>query len=145
MPSGEAPHLRLLIAGDGPLRAELERRAGALGDVRFLGFVADVGAFMNACDIVAFPTQPELSEGFGLAALEAMAAARPVIATAVGSLPEVVRRRRPGFWSIPPAPTRSRPLWSGSPRTTLCAPSWAAADARGPRAPSRSSGCSSGP
>jgi glycosyltransferase involved in cell wall biosynthesis len=46
---------------------------------------------MGACDVFAFPTQPELGEGFGLAALEAMAASRPVIATRVGSLPEVVR------------------------------------------------------
>ena len=45
---------------------------------------------MGACDALAFPTQPELSEGFGLAALEAMAAGRPVIASRVGSLPEVV-------------------------------------------------------
>ena len=92
-----------MIAGDGPLRAELARRAGELGlgeRVRFLGFVTDVRRFMGACDALAFPTQPELSEGFGLAALEAMAAARPVIATRVGSLPEVVERRgRPVFWS----------------------------------------------
>jgi glycosyltransferase involved in cell wall biosynthesis len=87
------PGLRLVIAGDGPLRAELERRADDLGlgeRARFLGFVADVRGFMTACDALAFPTQPELSEGFGLAALEAMAAGRPVIASTVGSLPEVV-------------------------------------------------------
>jgi glycosyltransferase involved in cell wall biosynthesis len=89
----EAPHLRLLIAGDGPLRDELARRIDHLGlgeRARCLGFVTDVRGFMGACDALAFPTQPELSEGFGLAALEAMAAARPVIATNVGSLPEVV-------------------------------------------------------
>jgi glycosyltransferase involved in cell wall biosynthesis len=89
----EAPQLRLLIAGDGPLRDELARRIDDLGlgeRARCLGFVADVRSFMGACDALAFPTQPQLSEGFGLAALEAMAAARPVIATRVGSLPEVV-------------------------------------------------------
>jgi glycosyltransferase involved in cell wall biosynthesis len=88
-----APNLRLLIAGDGPRRAALEAQAAATcptGRVRFLGFVGDVRAFMNACDVVAMPTLPELNEGFGLAALEAMGAAKPVVATNVGSLPEVV-------------------------------------------------------
>lgn len=88
----------LLVAGDGPLRSSLEHQAERLGlDVRFLGFVADMPAFMNASDIVVFPTQPELGEGFGLAALEAMAAGRPVIASAIASLPEVVLDRTTGL------------------------------------------------
>ena len=81
------------LGGDGPERAVLERLVEqhcAPGTVTFLGFVADIGPFMHACDALAFPTKPELSEGFGLAALEAMAAGRPVVASAVGSLPEVV-------------------------------------------------------
>jgi len=89
--SQTAPRLRLLVAGDGPLRADLEREAGALeGRVQFLGFVEDVKSFLNVCDILIFPSEPEFGEGFGLAALEAMAASRPVVATAVASLPELV-------------------------------------------------------
>lgn len=87
------PRLRLLIAGDGPDRAELERRAAHASHadrIRFLGYVPNVRGFMNVCDVTVFPTTPALGEGFGLAALEAMAAGRPVVATAVGSLPEVV-------------------------------------------------------
>jgi glycosyltransferase involved in cell wall biosynthesis len=85
------PAMRLLVAGDGPLRSELVSRARALdGTVRFLGFVEEIREFMYACDVVAFPSRPEFGEGFGLAALEAMAAGRPVVATAVASLPEVV-------------------------------------------------------
>jgi glycosyltransferase involved in cell wall biosynthesis len=87
----KSPRLRLLVAGDGPLRTDLEREARTVdGRVDFLGFVPDIRRFLNACDILAFPTQPEFGEGFGLAALEAMAAACPVVATAVASLPEVV-------------------------------------------------------
>lgn len=87
------PHLRVLIAGDGPLRQPLEARSAArlpAGVVRFLGFVEDVRPLVHACDTMAFLTMPALSEGFGLAALEAMAAGRPVLVTAVGALPEIV-------------------------------------------------------
>ncbi len=97
------PRVRLLVAGAGPLRAELEQAAGALpaGTARFLGQVADIRPFMGACDVVAFPTDPEIGEGFGLAALEAMAAGRPVVATDVGPLPEIVVPDRTGIL-VPP-------------------------------------------
>jgi glycosyltransferase involved in cell wall biosynthesis len=82
----------LLVAGAGEERVRLEALAAEHcppGRVRFLGFVSDVEAFLAACDIVAFPTD-SYAEGFGLTALEAMAAARPVVATRYASLPEVV-------------------------------------------------------
>jgi glycosyltransferase involved in cell wall biosynthesis len=100
-----SPNLRLLVAGDGPLREQLEleaARAGT-GTVRFTGYVSDMRAFMSACDVLAFPTEPALGEGFGLAALEAMAAARPVVATRVGSLPEVVDDGKTGLLVRPGA------------------------------------------
>jgi glycosyltransferase involved in cell wall biosynthesis len=88
----EVPSLRLLIAGDGPLRNEIEARTQRLegGVVRLIGFVPDIRSFMASCDILVLPTRPSLGEGFGLAALEAMAAGRPVIASRIASLPEVV-------------------------------------------------------
>jgi glycosyltransferase involved in cell wall biosynthesis len=96
--------LRLLIAGDGELREEIERLAGAAGErVRLLGHLQDVHAFLAACDVVLFPTLPSLGEGFGLTALEAMAVGRPVIATSVGALPEVVEHRDTGL-VVEPAP-----------------------------------------
>jgi glycosyltransferase involved in cell wall biosynthesis len=96
--SRERPELRLLIAGEGPLRAELERQAQPLGEtVRFLGFVKGIREFMGACDVLTFPSQPAFGEGFGLAALEGMAAGRPIVATATCSLPEVVSAGESGF------------------------------------------------
>jgi glycosyltransferase involved in cell wall biosynthesis len=95
----EHPQVRLLAAGRGPLRVELEREAERIapGAIAFIGFVEDVRGFMNACDVLAFPTQPALGEGFGLAALEAMATGRPVVATQVASLPELVTDGETGF------------------------------------------------
>jgi glycosyltransferase involved in cell wall biosynthesis len=96
--------VRLLVAGDGPIRSELTElaRCEDLQDaVSFLGFVPDIRSLMAASDMVAFPTEPELGEGFGLAALEAMAAARPVIATRVAALPEVVEDEETGLLVSP--------------------------------------------
>lgn len=84
---------RLYIAGDGPLRDRLERRAVRLGvddAVTFLGFVPDerLPVTYTAADCFVLPTT-EL-EGFGLATLEALASGSPVIGTPVGATPEVI-------------------------------------------------------
>ena len=96
--------LQLLVAGDGPLRSDLERLAAdrlVPGTWKFVGFVADVRRFLAASDIGAFLTQPALSEGFGLAALETMAAGIPVVVTDMGPLPELVEDGNTGF-VVPP-------------------------------------------
>jgi glycosyltransferase involved in cell wall biosynthesis len=96
------PQLRLLVAGDGPERGALERRAESTGDgVRFLGFVDGIRDFMGACDVFLFPTEPWWGEGFGLAALEAMAVGLPLVATPVGGLPEMIHAGETGFL-VPP-------------------------------------------
>jgi glycosyltransferase involved in cell wall biosynthesis len=82
--------VRLFCAGTGSLAASLAARAAALGitaRVRFLGHVDDVAPLLAAVDAVAMPSH---HEGLGVAALEAMAAGRPVVAARVGGLPEVV-------------------------------------------------------
>ncbi len=100
--SSRGPRVRLLVAGDGILRSELEARARAAdADISMLGFVQDIVRFMQACDVLVFPSQPEFGEGFGLAALEALAAGRPVIATDAASLPEIVTHRETGIL-VPP-------------------------------------------
>jgi glycosyltransferase involved in cell wall biosynthesis len=92
----EQPDLRLDIAGDGPLRAELESLAADLGlgdSVRFLGRVDGIGAQMEQAVAVVVPS---LGEGFGMVALESAERGRPVVASAVGGLPEIVDDGRTG-------------------------------------------------
>jgi glycosyltransferase involved in cell wall biosynthesis len=80
--------LRYVFCGDGSERAALEAAAAGLpGRVVFAGFRRDVAACLAAADVVAMPS---LHEGLGVAALEAMAASRPVVASRVGGLGEVV-------------------------------------------------------
>ncbi|AFY61438.1 glycosyltransferase family 4 protein [Synechococcus sp. PCC 6312] len=87
------PDTRLMIAGDGPHRPALERQVTLLGltdRVEFLGWIRpdDVPALINCSTLVLMPSRWE--EAFGLVALEAALQARPVIASRVGGLPEVV-------------------------------------------------------
>jgi glycosyltransferase involved in cell wall biosynthesis len=82
--------VRYAIAGQGRRQAQLEAEVARLGidqDVRFLGFVTNTVEFLAGVDLFAMPS---LQEGLGVAALEAMAAGRPVIASQVGGLAESV-------------------------------------------------------
>lgn len=102
-----APDCRLVIAGAGPQRAELERLARSLevGQyVSFLGPVAheDVPAVLRTFDIFAVLSR---SEGFGLAAAEASACGLPVVATEVGGLGEVMDGGRSGVLVAPDSPS----------------------------------------
>jgi len=84
------PNARLVIVGDGPERARLERLASRLGlgaRAVFVGQREDVGAVLAAADCMVAPSR---YEGFGLAAAEAMAAGLPVVASNVYALPELI-------------------------------------------------------
>ena len=91
-----APDVKFLIAGEGPLLAELksESELKALSNVMFLGFRSDVPDVLSAADALILPS---LYEGLGLSALEAMAAGLPVIASRVGGVPEVVHDGETGI------------------------------------------------
>ncbi len=94
-------HHTLWIAGDGPERGTLEAdaaRRGLAEHVRFLGRRSDVPDLLEACDVFALPSR---KEGLGVAALEAMARSRPVVASAVGGLAEIVIPEETGLL-VPP-------------------------------------------
>jgi glycosyltransferase involved in cell wall biosynthesis len=85
------PDATLTFAGDGPRREHLEvlaRALGLTGRVTFLGECRDVAPILAASDLFVLPSR---SEAFPNALIEAMATALPVIASAVGGIPEVVR------------------------------------------------------
>jgi lipopolysaccharide/colanic/teichoic acid biosynthesis glycosyltransferase/glycosyltransferase involved in cell wall biosynthesis len=95
-----------VIVGDGPLRAELEREASALGlggRVFFLGRCSDasVAAWYRSCDVLALPSTTA-AEAFGLVQLEAMARGKPVVSTRLPSgVPWVNHDGVTGF-TVPP-------------------------------------------
>jgi glycosyltransferase involved in cell wall biosynthesis len=96
------PGVTLAVAGRGPLEPALRtytRELGLDGAVDFLGFVSRV---QHAIEDSAIVVVPSLGEGFGMVALEAMERARPVIASSVGGLPEIVADGETGI-VVPPA------------------------------------------
>ncbi len=97
---------RVVLGGEGEMRAALERQAQAQGltqIVRFLGRVEDddLPLFYAACDAFVLPTA-EL-ECFGLIALEALSAGRPVLATPVGAIPEIIEQVNPAWLARSPS------------------------------------------
>ncbi len=83
------PSAQLVVAGGGPLAAELVARAGAVGAgrVHVIGSVAEPARLLTACDALVVPSR---SEGIPAVAIEAGMSGLPVVATAVGGVAEVV-------------------------------------------------------
>jgi glycosyltransferase involved in cell wall biosynthesis len=101
------PGCWLFIAGSVPEGEDvrfplmLEEQIAELGigeSVRFMGQIADMNSFFNTIDILVVPSY---EESYGLVALEAMSAAKPVVATAVGGLPEIVVPEETGVLVTP--------------------------------------------
>jgi glycosyltransferase involved in cell wall biosynthesis len=93
----QSPNAVLMLVGQGrtrPALGALAKRLGIAHSVEFAGFVPDPKALMCACDAVIVPSR---REGLGLAAIEAMALERPVIASDAGGLLEVVTTGETGL------------------------------------------------
>lgn len=105
--------VRLAVLGEGPERARLEalaRDLGASDRLLLPGRVGDVGAWLRQADVVVHPAR---WEGFGLALLEAMLAGKPVVASSVSSIPEIVADGETGLLVEPDdAPALARALES---------------------------------
>jgi len=115
------PEALFVVAGEGPDRGLFEAQAEALGvanRVRFLGQRDDIPDLLADCDLFILPS---LHEGLPISVLEAMAASKPVIATAIGGIPEVVVDGQTGLL-VPPA---DPPALAKAIRTVLADPTLA--------------------
>lgn len=97
------PGLALIIAGEGPSRASLERQAEHLGIAPLVHFPGHIPedektSWYNLADVFVLPSR---LEGFGLVVAEAMACAKPVVASRAGALPEVVAEGQSGLLCAP--------------------------------------------
>lgn len=95
---------KLVVVGVGPLEADLKKRAAQLKiqeHVLWTGFREDIPIIMNALDVFALTS---IYEGFGRVLLEAMAAAKPVVASCVSAIPEVVEDKATGILVPPEQP-----------------------------------------
>lgn len=95
------PGATLLVVGDGPERHDLETAfatAGLTGNIRLLGTRSDVPDLLGLADVFVFPT---LREGFGLVAVEAMAAGVPIVASDLPALRAIIDHGRSGLL-VPP-------------------------------------------
>lgn len=88
---------QLVIVGSGELESDLKRLAEELGvtnHIRWTGFRDDIPAILNSIDLFVLTS---IYEGFGLVLLEAMAASKPILATDVSAIPEIVIHGKSGL------------------------------------------------
>ena len=99
------PNARFCVVGDGEMKKDLSTLVDTLGiqeAVTFLGGQEHVSSLISCFDFVVIPS---LREGFGLVALESLTQGKPVIASRVGGLPELVQHEQNGLLIPPGQPT----------------------------------------
>jgi glycosyltransferase involved in cell wall biosynthesis len=100
------PSIRLVVVGGGPLREPLETLARSLGIQDRIEFVgqrirSEVATLMRGCELFVLPSR---FETFGIVILEAMACKKPVVATSVGGIPEIIEHQKNGILVEPDNP-----------------------------------------
>lgn len=111
----EDPSLSLVLAGDGLLRHELESLAISLNireRIHFLGVqtAIEIAHLLHGCEVLVLPSR---EESFGIVLIEAMACRKPVVATAVGGIPEIIEHRESGILVEPENPSAlTEALWT---------------------------------
>lgn len=104
--SGEFPDAHFVIVGDGELRDALQQQAKSTGmdkQIQFVGHCDDVLPIVSLFDVFV---STSLSEGLGMAHIEAMAQGKPVVATAVGGVPEIIEDKQSGLLVPPRRPDK---------------------------------------
>ena len=119
--ASQHPHAVLEIVGDGILRTELQSLAEELGiadKVHIRGYQKDIAGFLSQLDMFVFPS---VSEGFGIALVEAMLAGVPVICSDADALPEIVTHGKTGLI----VPKSDPQALAGAMQKLLANPAWA--------------------
>ena len=86
--ASSVPKLKFLVAGEGPLRSEIEKVSSSVQNLQFVGWRRDMKPLLAAADAVLLTSRNEGTPAF---LIEAMAAAKPFISTAVGGVPDLAR------------------------------------------------------
>ena len=92
--------VKVFVAGEFGWRDKYQEQTDRMNlrsSITFLGYISNIQAFYNACDIVIMTSRDRSIEGFPNALMEAMAIGKPVVATAVGGIPELIENGRNGI------------------------------------------------